>query len=76
MLGMLHARFQNGSDAGALEAGAGLALACAYASSDEYEAEIIHIRRMAGAYGARRQRLIYGLAWLAALAVAVVLLGS
>jgi hypothetical protein len=35
---------------------AGLALGCAYASSDEYEAEVINARRAAGAYGPRRQR--------------------
>jgi hypothetical protein len=40
-------------DTSALEAsavGARLALACAYSGSDEYEAEIIRIRRAAGAY--------------------------
>lgn len=31
---------------------AGLALACAYSSSDEYEADVIRSRRAAGAYGA------------------------
>jgi hypothetical protein len=35
-------------------AGAGLALACSYSSSDEYEAEVIRIRREAGLYGSRR----------------------
>jgi hypothetical protein len=33
-------------------AGAGLALACAFSSSDEFYADIIHERRSAGAYGA------------------------
>jgi len=37
-------------------ASAGLALACAYSSSDEYEAEIVRLRRAAGVYGPRRQR--------------------
>ncbi len=39
----------------ALEACAGLALACAYSSSDEYEAEVIAVRRAAGAYGSPRR---------------------
>ena len=43
MLGMSYRRLQNGSDAVALEACAGLALACAYSSSDEYEAELVVI---------------------------------
>ncbi len=34
-------------------AGAGLALACPYSSSDEYEAAIIKARRAAGAFGPR-----------------------
>jgi hypothetical protein len=50
---MSYQRLQNGSDAVALEACAGLALACAYSSSDEYEAELIQVRRKAGAYGSR-----------------------
>jgi hypothetical protein len=32
-----------------------LALACAYSSSDEYEAEVIAVRRAAGAYGSHRR---------------------
>jgi len=43
----------------ALEANAacaGLALACAYSSSDEFEAEIIRKRRAAGAYGVSYHR--------------------
>ena len=39
----------------ALEACAGLSLACAYSSSDEYEAEVIRVRRQAGAYGSRHR---------------------
>ena len=55
---MWHRRFQGHPDAGALQACAGLALACAYSSSDEYEAELIRARRSAGAYGPRRQRIL------------------
>ena len=40
-----------------LEASAGLALACVYSSSDEYEADIIQERRRAGAYGRQRRHL-------------------
>jgi hypothetical protein len=53
---------------------AGLALACAYSSSDEYEAEVIRVRRKAGAYGSPHYRqafLAFALA-IAAAAVAVV----
>lgn len=51
---------------------AGLALACAYSSSDEYEAAVIRARRDAGAYGGRpRQRQ---LAMVVAATAAVVLL--
>lgn len=43
----------------ALEARAGMALACSYSSSDEYEAAVIEARREAGAYdGLRQQRQI------------------
>ena len=56
MGGMAHPRRQNGSDAVAPEASAGLALACAYSSSEEYEAELIQARRQAGVYGPRRYR--------------------
>ena len=42
----------------ALEASAGLALACAYSGSDEYEADVIQTRRNAGAYGSRWNREI------------------
>jgi hypothetical protein len=54
---MWYAR-QNRPGAGELQACAGLALACAYSSSDEFEAELIHARRKAGAYGPRRYRLL------------------
>ncbi len=45
-----------------VEAGAGLALVCAYSNSDEYEAEIVRLRREAGAYRAARWRWI--MPWL------------
>ena len=60
------------SDSGAHElAGAGLALACAYSSSDEYEAAIIAERRAAGAYAPKRS--VHPL-WLAAAIAAAALL--
>ena len=80
MRGMSHARPQNGSDAHdrahalALEACAGLALACAYSSSDEYEAEVIQVRRKAGAYGSRHHRQAFVAFAIAAAAVVVVFL--
>ena len=48
-----------GLDFVALEASAeraGLALACAFSSSAEFEAELIAARRAAGVYGPRRHR--------------------
>ena len=73
-------RLQNGSDARiqavALEANAasaGRALGCAYSSSDEYEAEIIQVRRKAGAYGSH-QRQAYVAFALAAVAIVGVFL--
>jgi len=45
-------------------------LACAYSSSDEYEAELIRARRKAGAYGSLRRELYAAFA-LATAAVAV-----
>lgn len=79
MCGMTTARTQKGSDATnrvsavGLEASAGLALACAYSSSDEYEAEVIQGRRKAGAYALRHNgRLIGVLAVAAALVIAAV----
>ena len=65
-------RLQNGSDAVAVEACAGLALACAYSSSDEYEAELIQARRKAGAYGAQHRRQAYVIFALAATAIVAV----
>ena len=37
-------------------ASAGLALACAYSSADEYEAAVITARRGAGAYGRKHSQ--------------------
>ena len=66
---MSYPRLQNGSEALALEACAGLALACAYSSSDEYEAELIQVRRKAGAYGSRHNWQAYAAFALAAAAI-------
>jgi len=64
---------QSGAYAVALEASAGLALACAYSSSDEYEAELIQMRRKAGAYGSPHHRQAYVAFALAAMAIVAVL---
>ena len=60
---MWHLRLQNGPEAHqrahALESCAGLALACAYSSSEEFEAEVIQVRRAAGAYAAPVPRHFY-----------------
>jgi hypothetical protein len=71
---MSYQRLQNGSDADAVavEACAGLSLACAYSSSDEYEAELIQARRKAGAYGSRHHRQAYVIFALAATAIVAV----
>jgi hypothetical protein len=75
---MSHSHVHNASDAhvqAVLEACAGLTLACAYSSSDEYEAEVIQMRRKAGAYGSRHHRQAYvALAMVAAAAVVAVVL--
>ena len=54
---------------------AGLALACAYSSSSEFEAALIHARRAAGVYGPKRhrRRAILAGAALAVLAILIVL---
>ena len=74
---MWNARLQKGSAAAhALETNAAcarLALACAYSSSDEYEAELIRARRKAGAYGSHRRELYAAFA-LAMTAIVVGLL--
>jgi hypothetical protein len=66
------------SDDLALEAQrAGLALACAFSSSDEFEADIIRERRAAGAYGSpryHRQIVCAGVAAGIALLLAIVLI--
>jgi hypothetical protein len=66
---MSHQHLQNAPDAVALEACAGLALACGYSSSDEYEAELIQVRRKAGAYGSRHRRQVGGAFAVAAAAL-------
>jgi hypothetical protein len=54
---------------------AGCAMACAYSSSDEFEAAVIRAKLDAGAYGPRRHRrlVLYATAATAALAVVVLL---
>ncbi len=57
-------------------ANAGLALACAFSSADEYNAAIIAERRAAGVYGPRRHRkqmLVTSAGIIAALATIVFL---
>ena len=73
-------RLQNTSDARvqvfALEANAacaGRALGCAYSSSDEYEAEIIQVRRKAGAYGSHQRQGYVAFALAAAAIVGIFL---
>jgi hypothetical protein len=52
---------------------AGLAWACPFSSSDEFEAAVIRSRREAGVYGPKRsrRRALYGAAVVAVLIVAV-----
>ena len=47
-------------------ASAGLALACAYSGSDEYEASVIAQRRNAGAYGHSQRHIVMAAAATAA----------
>jgi hypothetical protein len=47
---------------------AGTALACLFSTSDEYEADIVRVRREQGAYGSPR-RASHPLRWLALTAV-------
>jgi hypothetical protein len=62
----LQPRIERGADS------AGLALACAYSSSDEYEAAIIAERRAAGRYGQSRKPAVLMLAAVTAvIAIAV-----
>jgi hypothetical protein len=74
---MSRTHLPNGPEAripAALEASAGLALACAYSSSDEYEAEVIQVRRKAGAYGSQNSRPVVVGFVMAAAAIVIVLL--
>jgi hypothetical protein len=52
---------------------AGLALACSYSSSEEYEAELIRLRLEAGLYGTRRPTMAVIAAAIVAAAMVVVL---
>jgi hypothetical protein len=66
------------TDALALQAQAvraGCALACAYSSSDEFEAAVIRARRAAGVYRPKRRRrfTLYAVAATAALAIVALL---
>lgn len=54
---------------------AGLALACCYSSSEEYEAELIQVRRQAGAYGPRHPRWVLIATVAVAAAMAAILFG-
>jgi hypothetical protein len=51
---------------------AGLALACAYSSSDEYESEVIAAQRAAGVYGPKRHQRALVCTGLAAAALLVI----
>jgi hypothetical protein len=55
---------------------AGTALACLFSSADEFEAEVVRVRREQGAYRAKqRSRLpLWAAAMLAALTIAFLLL--
>jgi hypothetical protein len=53
---------------------AGLALACAFSSSAEYERELIEARRAAGAFGPRRRERHLRTALLTGLLAAVFLM--
>ena len=69
------ARISN--DALALQAQAvraGCALACAYSSSDEFEAAVIKAKRDAGVYGPKRRRRLALYAGAATVALAVFIL--
>jgi hypothetical protein len=73
----MRAQSRSSVDALALEAHvarAGFALACAYSSSAEYEAELIARRRAAGVYGGKRQRHVLYAA--AAVALGLILLAA
>ena len=53
---------------------AGCAMACAYSSSDEFEAAVIRAKRNAGAYGPKRYRRFALYAGIATAALAVIVL--
>jgi len=53
---------------------AGCALACSYANSGEYEAELIAVRRAAGAYGPKRNARWLRIAAVMAGIIAVIVL--
>ena len=53
---------------------AGLALACAFSTSDEFEADIIRARRAAGVYGPKRRRRQVAFAGAMAVLLLVVLI--
>jgi hypothetical protein len=53
---------------------AGLALACAFSSSDEFEAEVIRARREAGAFGPAKGRRHKSVYWGCALGALILLL--
>jgi hypothetical protein len=53
---------------------AGCAMACAYSSSDEFEAAVIRAKRNAGAYGPKRYRRFALYAGIATAALAVIIL--
>jgi hypothetical protein len=55
---------------------AGSALACAYSSSDEFEAAVIRSKVDAGIYGPKRRRrhVLYGAAAVGALVIAFLLM--
>jgi len=69
----MYLNLQEGPDAVALQACAGLALACAYSSSEEYEAEVVQARRKAGAYGSRQRDVYFAFAVATAAILAVFL---
>jgi hypothetical protein len=52
---------------------AGLALACPFSSSDEFDAAVIRAHRAAGIYGPRRHRWMALLIGVAVIAIAVTL---
>lgn len=71
---MWHSNVRLQHESGALAAdAAGLALACAYSSSDEYEAAVIAERCAAGAYGGNHKQILFAVIALVTLVLAVAL---